>query len=73
MPQYYILTRPGSNHPLKFGSKAEICNEWAKIKYTMAPDEEYVVKEVRIGIMEELTEEQIKNIVEEDYNRWNGE
>ena len=44
MAEYYILTRPGFNHPLKFGSKAEICNEWAKIKYTMAPDEEYVVK-----------------------------
>ena len=73
MAEYYILTRPGFNHPLKFGSKAEICNEWAKIKYTMAPDEEYVVKEITIKIGNELTKEQIENVVEKDYNRRNGE
>jgi hypothetical protein len=39
----------------------------------MAPEEKYSVKEVEIKIGKELTKEEIKNIVDEEYNKQGGE
>lgn len=69
MPQQYcILTKQGSNHIIKVGTKSQICEEWCKIRYTMAPDEKYSVKPVELYIGEEMTKEQIEQVVEDNYS-----
>ena len=71
MTSYYILTKKNSDRIVKFGNVETICNEWAKIKYTISPDEEWSVKEVKMEIGKELTKEQIEDIVEKEYEKWN--
>ena len=65
----YGLTRKGSNHILDYGSKSQICSQWAEIKYRFAPDEEYSVKELDIRVVKELTTEQIEKQIEDDYDK----
>ena len=69
MIQRCALVSARSNHIIKIGSKNEICNIWAKLKYKDAPDEEYLVKEIQISYGKELSKEQINQIVEDDYNK----
>ncbi|MFA5745630.1 MAG: hypothetical protein WCX79_00255 [Candidatus Paceibacterota bacterium] len=66
----YVLARKGSNIPVRYGSKSEICNEWCKKKYQDAPEEEFSVFEVVITPSRELPIEEIEEVVDDEYDKY---
>lgn len=67
MQKVYGVFRKGNNNLISFGSKSEMCYQWGTLKYRIDPEISYVVSEIKIEKIKELSDDDIKKEIDSEY------